>query len=237
MRTLIAAGLALASAACWDFVEPDFPGAGAPAVVAVDVFADERGTATVSGLLAPGLTKGGLQRRVVNDTLWVFDTPLTPRNVRPNGSREYATSLQLPPDGQRVLEVRNPSVEELSTPPATRWPTIRKIGPDTIQAAPNADLTLHIDTVLASAQPPPQIRQWFLELRGSDRPFRISSDGLPPASLRIPAEWLPTPSSNGTIVATLQFYQSGQQFSAPRDFLSNVTYTFTLRWIIQVTPP
>lgn len=228
--------MSLALGACWDFVEPDFPGAGAPAVLTVGLFADESNRANVTGLLAPGLTKGGLQRRVTNDTLWIYGVPLTPTNVRPNGSREYDTTLEAPDLENRVLEVRPPAIEELTSPAPTRWSTIRKLDPDTISWTRGTDLVLRIDTTLVSVQPRPQIRQWFLELRGSDRPFRVSSDGLPPAALRIPAEWMPTPSSSGTIVASLQFYQSGQQLSAPRDFLTNVTFTFILRWIIRVNP-
>lgn len=237
MRRIAAvAFVSLVLSACWDFVEPDFPGAGAPAVLTVDLFADESNRANVTGLLAPGLTKGGLQRRVVNDTLWIYGVPITPTNVRPNASREYITTLEAPDLENRVLEVRAPVVEEVTSPPPTRWSTIRKLDPDTITWTRGTDLVLRIDTTLASSQPPPQIRQWFLELRGGARPFRVSSDGLPPTLLRIPTEWMPTPASNGTIVASLQFYQSGQQLSGPRDFLSNVTFTFILRWIIRVNP-
>lgn len=199
-------------------------------------FLDQSGQAQIDMVLAPGLTIGGLQRRVLNDTLVVSGFELAPRAVRKNGSREYAFIGDLGGTAaiSRPFEVAAPLVEGVTRPPPIRWFAIRKTGPDTIAWREGTDLILPIDTTLAPSIPVPQIRQWFLDLRGGDRPFRVSSDGLPPANLRVPAEWVP---SRGTevLAVSLTYQQSGQQLSATRDYLTNITFTVILRWVIKVS--
>lgn len=227
--------LSLCSAACWDFVEPDFPEAGAPAVLSGSTFLDENGRAQISMVLAPGLTVGGLQRGVLNDTLVIFGMKLAPKEVRKNGSREYAFIGDVGGSAiSQPFDVLAPQVEGVTRPPAIHWFGIRKAGPDTISWREGTDLILSIDTTLAPSIPAPQIQQWFLDLRGGDRPFRVSSDGLPPANLRVPAEWV---LSRGTevLAVTLTYFQSGQQLSATRDYMTNVSFTVILRWVVKVS--
>jgi hypothetical protein len=237
MRSLFVFVIAALCAGCWDFVEPDFPEAGAPAVLQSSTFVDERGNISIDALLAPGFTVAGLQREVPNDTLHVYGLSLAPAEIKKNGSRAYTFSGNLDsPDPLRVPFVLDgPVIEEVTGPPPhVRWFGIRKLDPDTITWPRGTELRLRIDTTLAQATPLPQIRQWFLEIRGKDRSFRVSSDGLPPATLRLPAEWVPA-DTNGIVTATLSFYQSGTLLSPKRDYIGNISFTVLIRWIIKVT--
>lgn len=239
MRRLLIVVLALLCGACWDFVEPDFPEAGAPAVLQASVFIDEQGAGNINALLVPGLTFGGFVRDVPNDTLLFYDRALAPTAVRRNGTREYNDAgilVEGDPLAQPFVLV-GPDVTDITgPPPRVRWPTIRKIGPDTVSWTRGTTLVLRVDTVLAPAEPPPQIQQWFLDLRGSDRSFRVSSDGLPPAELQIPGNFMPA-AVGGNIFATLTFYQSGQQRSPGNDYVGNISFTVLLRWVIKVQSP
>ncbi|MGQ0813853.1 MAG: hypothetical protein ACT4O1_05250 [Gemmatimonadota bacterium] len=229
--------LAVSCAGCWDFVEPDFPEAGAPAVLQANVFVDPAGVATITGLLAPGLTFAGFQREVVNDTLIVYGFGIAPSAIRPNGSREYRFSGPIANVFDRPLELVAPEVEDIiGPPPQVRWFSIQKVGPDTVVWQRGTDLVLRVDTVLATSVPQPQIRQWFLDLRGSDRSFRLSSDGLPPDEIRIPAGFVPA-AQQGIIIATLTFFQSDLQRSPANDYIGNISFTVALRWIVKVVQP
>lgn len=237
MRTLAAVLLAGWCAACYDFAEPDFPEAGAPAYLQVDAFVDNAGNASINALLTPGLAIGGVLRPVPNDTLKVFSLSLAPTNVRKNGTREYSFNGKLVAQDIYEFRLNGPRVEEIQGPaPTADWFGIRKTDPDTVIWTRGTDLVLHVQTDLGTSLPKPDIRQWFLDLSGSDRQFRISSDGFPPATLRIPSEWLPQASS-GTIVAALSFYQAGRQQSPASDYIGNLSYTLQLRWLVRVKEP
>lgn len=227
--------VSLVCAACYDFVEPDFPEAGAPAVLQASVFADESGSISINALLVPGLGIGGFQRNVLRDTLDIYGVALAPKAVRKNGSREYNFSETRPRAAlTRPFDVSAPRVEDVpGTPPSVEWFPIRRADPDTIVWKRGTDLILRVDTALGRSQPVPAIRQWFLTLTGTAVSFRISSDGLPPATIRIPPEFIPA--STGSIQVLLSLYQAGLLQSPTRDYLANLSFNFQIRWIVRVT--
>lgn len=235
-RLLFAFGLAFAAAGCWDFVEPDFPEAGAPAVLQVTAVIDESGKFSLDALLAPGLAIGGVQRRVERDTLDVYNLKLSPVSVRRNGSREYRFSGQvgIPNVLSVPFELSGPAVEGVTGPPPhVRWFPLRKADPDTISWVRDTDLLLRLQGPAGPSVPFPPIRQWFLEVRGASRSFRISSDSLPPNELRIPAEWVPE-STGDTLNVFFSFYQAGQQQSPAKDYIGNIALTGLLRWFVRI---
>ena len=225
---------ATACAGCFDFVAPDFPEAGAPAVLQAAIFVDDAGRVSIDALLAPGLGIGGVQRQVRRDTLDVMGLRLAPQEVRKNGTRAYHFNAVVPADTTPVeLQLVAPRVEDIvGPPPAVDWFGIRKTDPDTITWTRGTDLVLHVRTDAGPSVPPPAIRQWFLALAGSDRVFRVSSDGFPPETLRIPSEWVPAP-RNGLIDITLIYYQAGQQRPPSGDYIGNISFNLQLRWILQ----
>ena len=76
MRILTALSLALLCAGCWEFVDPQFPEVGAPAVMQASAFVTEDGNVNVNGLLLPGVREGGFQREVPDDTLRILGLKL-----------------------------------------------------------------------------------------------------------------------------------------------------------------
>lgn len=224
---------------CLDFVEPDFPGAGAPALLQVTLNLEPAGSGNISGVLVPGLTFGGFVRDVPNDTLLVNGLRVGPINVRDNGTREYQLNGAVaadPIDTDTPFEVVAPPVEEVTgRPPDIRWYTITKLGGDTIAWTRGTDLVVSVDTALVPSSPSPQIRQWFLEIAGATRSFRLSSDGLPPGELRIPTAFVPA-AANGIIRMTLSFQQSGNYRSPANDYIGSYTFRTALQWIVEVAP-
>lgn len=235
-RTYLLA-LALSCTACYDFVEPDFPEAGAPALLQLAVYVDESGNASITGLLAPGLSAAGVQRRVLRDTIELYGLQLAPVGIRRNGSREYAlTGIIAGPElVTRPLEIEAPTVEKVAGPPPTaQWFGVRKVGPDTIAWRPGTDLVLRVASDLGASTPMPTIRQWFVALHGATS-FRISADGLPPDEIVIPAYWVPEP-RDGLITASLAFFQSVRQQAGAGDYIGLFSFNVELRWVVQVIP-
>lgn len=232
LRLPLVAFAALFSAGCWDFVAPDFPEAGAPAVVQLNVTVDQTGMVNVNGVLVPGLDIGGVIRDVANDTVQVYGTPIGPSAVRRNGTREYSFAQRIPSVTHNTpLDVRAPEVENVpGPPPQIHWFGIRKADPDTLLWTRGTDLVLHIENDLGTSSPQPGLRQWFLQLIGNVA-FRISSDGFPPEELRIPPQFVPA-SVTKLVVIQMSFFQSAQIFS--NTYVGNFGHNVILQWVIKV---
>src|SRR5690606_3498397 len=140
-RALIAAAFATGSAGCIDFVEPDLPERGAPAVVQVTIRLSED-SLSVEGVLAPGLDDGGFRRGVLRETLLVGDTAIEPTELERNGTRRYTAHWQ-PGDGAPAGPVRleAPLVNQVvAPPPSLEWSGIRALDADTVVIGPGGDL-------------------------------------------------------------------------------------------------
>lgn len=236
MRSVRSFALLLAVAGCYDFVEPDFPEAGAPAVLQATAFRDIAGNISITAQLVPGLAIGGIQREIPNDTLEIYGLRLTPKEIKKNGTRIYGF------EGPALVAATFPFVLAapgvagvIGPPPRAQWFPVRKTDGDTIVWKRGSELVLHVDTALGVSTPTPPIRQWFLELRGADRSFRVSSDGPPPLTLRIPPEWVPAVNTQ-TFPVFLSYFQSGQQQSPNRDYIGIISFNTQMRWTIRIDP-
>lgn len=177
---------------------------------------------------------GGIQRKVPNDTLDIYGFKLTPVEIKTNGTRVYSFVGRAITNGSAPFVLNGPRVDEVTGPPPhANWFPIRKTDPDTVVWVRGTDLILHVDTALGVSSPTPPIRQWFLTVAGTQRDFRISSDGAPPVILRIPAEWVP-PVNTPTTNVFLSFFQSGQQQSPTRDYIGLITFNIQIRWIVRI---
>lgn len=228
--------VALCAAGCIDFVEPDLPLRGAPAVIDATIRIFDTGRLEVSGTLAPGLDDGGLLRMLTRDLLHAagFDVAVT--DVAANGSRVYALERAVPQDiVAREIVIRAPAVEGVSAPPTAHWHTARRLDPDTMQIAIDEDLHLRVESTLGGFDPPVDIRQWFLTLDGGDDEFRLSANGPPPDTIIVPPRWLPA-APGGSIEARLTYFQSARIGDIDADYIALFTLDTRLRWVLIVDP-
>lgn len=231
-RALVPLLAAALSAACWDFVEPDFPEAGAPAVLQIAVVVSDDRNVDVSGVLVPGLDIGGIQRRVENDSITVLGARIGPSEIRRNGTRVYDFGAKLPVALTDPLEITAPAVVNVAGPrPHIRWFGIRKTDADTIAWQRGTDLVLRTATDLGESVPAPQTRQWFLSMQGAG-PFNLSADGFPPAELRIPTHFVPA-ARDGVVRIRLSFFQSGQY--STNTYVGNFSHNVQLTWVVRVS--
>lgn len=229
--------VALLVAGCIDFVEPDLPLRGAPAVIDATIRIFDTGRLEVSGTLAPGLDDGGLLRMLTRDSLHAAGFDVAASAVADNGSRTYALERDVSPDlvaGEIVF--RAPGVEGVSAPPAARWHAARRLDPDTLVISTAGDLHLHIDSSLGDFDPAVDIRQWFLTLDGGDDEFRLSANGPPPDTIIVPPRWLPA-APEGSIEARLTYFQSARIGDIDADYIALFTLDARLRWVLVVDPP
>ena len=225
---------------CFDFVEPDLPEAGAPAVLQTTISTDETGRFQAGALLVPSLTVEGLNRRIPDDTLRVSGFKLVPSAVRKNDTREYALATTLPDPATRLrpIRVQAPLVTGVvAQPPSVDWFALERADPDTVIARANQDLELHLIVEPGQSQPQPNQRLWNLDLVGEDSLiFRIGAQGLPPATLRIPSYWIPA-SRNGHLAAYLTYHLTGTYRPTPGDYIHVMNATQRIRWNVRLANP
>ena len=223
----------IVSTGCFDFVEPDLPEAGAPAILQAAIHVDSDGTVQFDGLLAPALTVDGFERVIQNDTIRVFGIGVGSDSVLPNSSRIYHFNERVPAVGAQPISLEAPDIEDvLANPPVIRWQNIRRIDADTIMWQAPADLVLRIAKT-ESSEPAPQGRQWIVDLISEEGNFRIGSNGIPPDSIRIPAYYVPA-SALGRVSAVLTYFQNGTYRVAPGDYVLALTTDTRARWTILV---
>jgi hypothetical protein len=233
-RTVALLALALGAAACIEFVEPDIPQAGAPAVLEVSLSVSADTLAFIEARLTPGFDGYGFERRIADDTLHALGRKVPPESVTGVGTRLYRAPLRLAPgESLGPLVIVPPVVEGTSPPLPIRWGGMRRLGGDTLALVRGEDLRLHF-AIGAGAGGQPQTRQWFLQLSGATAPIRVSSDGPPPAELIVPWQWVPAPFANGSAFADLTFFQNAARAGPAGDYLMSVTVNFNARWVIRV---
>jgi hypothetical protein len=226
--TLLAAALA---AGCLDFIEPEIPEMGAPAVLQATVRLTDRGEVTVEARLEPGLDGAGFRRRVDDPALTVLGRVLVPDTVLRNGARVWDTQWQASPDiVASEVRLASPAVASIgATPPSVAWLGLRAVGPDTIRLARGVDLLLPLVLTPGAPQPLPQIRQWFLRLAGRSGAFNVSADGPPPDTIFIPARWIP---AGDSLEVRLIFNQSSVLHDPPGDYIGLITLDTRLFWTL-----
>jgi hypothetical protein len=229
--TAIAAGALLS--ACLDFVEPEIPHAGAPATLNVSLLVSNERTASLTARLEAGFDGVGLPRRVLDETLRLSGQPLHPAHRLEDGALLYEATLAVTPaDVLGPITVVPPSVTGTTPPPAPTWLGVRRIGPDTLQLSAGADLVLDLEVAVGGTA---VIRQWFLELVGSEgSAIRLSADGPPPERLVVPAIWVPAPAADGAITATLTYIQSETRAGPAADYVVSAALQIRLSWVVRI---
>ena len=156
------------AAGCVDFVYPDIPGIenrGGPARLSARVIVTDSGRVSANATLRPGLDFEGYKRPVTRPFLRVMEAILEPDSVRRDGTLRYVDSWQGDPGTiTGPLTLAAPRIEGvLGTPPAIEWFGLRRDGPASIRLSDNEDLLLPVAEVEGTSNPPPSIRQWFLD--------------------------------------------------------------------------
>jgi len=231
---LVAACAALMAASlltgCIGFLDPNLPPA-TPALMQLGVHFLPTGQASFDAHLEPGRALSHEFRTVPDDTLLVNGKGFAPTTVHVDQARDYAGTVALPaPVGP--ITIATPAVAGIpEVPPTVQWFGIRKLDPDTIVLPSGADLHLHVDPTLRSGIPVPSGLQWFLQLFAGGHVIQIGSDGLPPADLHVPVEFVPA-DSLGTITASLLLLYSGQLFAADGNYVVNAQFDQHLTWTV-----
>ena len=224
----------LAFSACLDFQEPAIPDLDAPAVAQIAVRTFDNGVLQVDGSLQPGRDSTGFQRVLQSPFVHVNELLVQPVALGDRGQRNYSLTIPAPPRNTGgPYRILLPDVRDAGTMPLVQWNGLLKLDPDTIIAPRGGDIVLHMDTIAAPSSPAP-FRQWFLDIRAGFRTFRISSDGLPPLTLRIPAEWVPL-STDPRATVSLIYFQTGQVRSSTNDYIANLTLDVRLSWNVRFT--
>ena len=233
---MIAGALVASLGACIDFVEPDLPERGAPAVVQATLRAGDDGSLAVEALLTPGLDEDGFRRTLLREALIVADTAIAPIDVARNGTRSYvaAFATAFAPEGEIRFEA--PVVRAVgAAPPSVAWSGIRALDDDTVRVSIGDDLVLRITTEGAE-DPRPELRQWQVQLTAAERSFRLGGDGVPPDTIVVPARWLPPP-DEGHIAARLSYTRSAEIRRSPGDYVGLVLLDVRLNWTVRMTDP
>ena len=231
LRALTLASLCLAG--CIDFVEPDLPARGAPAVLQLTVRLLETDTTTVEARLVPGLDEAGVPRRVTDSRLRVLGRDIEPTGTSSSGTRAYLEAWPgAGADAAGPIEASGPGMEDLASP-TIRWYAMRRPGPAAVSLGPGADLRLTVNVIDGVAEPEPEIRWWFLTLSDSAGAFRLGGDGEPPDTIVVPARWVPS----GDSVAALLIYEQSARVDAVGDYVGLVSLDARASWVIRRAAP
>lgn len=228
LRALI---LALPLAGCFDFVEPDLPQRGAPAVARLTVSLSDSGTVSLDGLVAPGLAADGFPREVRDPTVIAVDLPFLPADsaddLRYSETRTIDPGLLAAPG-----IIRGPELARTRGTPTLRFRGLARLDGDTVALEADGSLRLHMEvgTVGAVAD----VRQWFLTLTGDTMVFRLSSDGPPPPVIDVPARWVP---GDAPFVTARLIYQQSSRIQTVVDYIGLYVQNLELHWIVRTDRP
>ncbi|HUF49606.1 MAG TPA: hypothetical protein VMN60_02155 [Longimicrobiales bacterium] len=231
-RVAGAAAPAMLLAACLDFADPDIPNKASPAVLQVTMRVFDSGVFQVDGSLLPGRDSAGFQRVVQSPFILAAGILVEPRTLGERGQRSYSHAVVIPRnDTGGPFDMIAPDVRDAGTLPAVRMVGINRVGPDTLVVAPGQDVLLRMDTLPLMSVPSTRSQQWFLDIRSGTRVFRISSDGPPPATLRIPSDFIP-PSPDGRAFVGMVYFQTVSVRSETGSYIGNIMLDVRLNWVI-----
>lgn len=229
LSVCLAAG---ALAGCLDFVEPELPQRGAPAVARLVVVVSDSGRLTVSGETVPGFDEDGFRRRFADPTVRVGSLTFQPEGESAAGALMFGSAVAIA--GSAVTDtfaLLPPVVQGIGERPMVRWAGAGRMGPDTLRLSEAGGVRLALRVAPEPAgSPPPETRQWFLTLTGDEGAFRLSADGPPPDTIDVPAHFVP--SFADTLQVRLVYQQSGTVRSVVR-YLGLFTLDVRLHWIVR----
>ena len=230
LRALTGA-LGLVTAGCLDFVEPDLPELGAPAVAQISVLVSDSGRLAVQGEIAPGIDASGFRRTLVNDDVRAAGFSIAPRETTDAGGKLYESTVSVARDlVSSTIEIVAPSISHTTVSPAVRWAGLHRLDPDTVALEPDGSLRLRaVERADATVGAPPDTRQWFLTLIGDDNNFRLGSNGPPPDTLVVPARWIPA--AQESVVVRL-IYQQSAHLNAETPYIGLITLDLRVHWTV-----
>jgi hypothetical protein len=120
----------------------------------------------------------------------------------------------------------------VASPPGFSWTGIERVGGDSVDLERGRDLELLVARGGGEGTPVPEIRQWFLSLKGDSSTFGLSADGAPPDTILVPARWIP---DGDRIGIRLIFTQSAFLQPPPGDYLGIVTLDTRVYWTVRMT--
>ncbi len=219
--------------ACIDFVEPNIPDAGGPAILSATAVISDRGTVDVGAMLDPGLDHLGVRRQVPEAGLEAYNATIEPDRVQRDGRRFYEAGFEFDPavDIQTVVFLA-PVVPGIAAPrPGAHLFGIRRLGPDTLRLVSGADLLLAVTAEPGTTTPAPDIRQWFLNLGSATDEVRLGGNGPPPDTMIIPTRFIPMGDS---LEVRLIYQQSVDVRGAPGDYIGLFVLDSRVFWTVRV---
>ena len=224
----------LAIGGCLDFVEPELPERGAPAVLQLAVRLREMNEVEVEGRLVPGLDEAGIRRRLADERVRVMGRELSPDSTSVTGTRVYRAAWAAgSAETAGPIEARGPGMADLGSAPEFRWFALQREGAAELALEAGADLPLTVALSRGEADPEPGIRQWFLTLASGDEVFRLSADGPPPATILVPAHWVP----GGDSVAVSLIYQQASRVEMPSGaYIALFSLDTRVSWTVRRIP-
>jgi hypothetical protein len=237
MRVALLPTVALACAACLEFEDPVIPDRHTAAVLQANMRIFDTGTFQVDGTLSPGRESSGFLRVVQIPFIQSGPYVIAPKTLDERGVRRYQESFPVERGAtEGPFELVPPDVRGAEQLPPVRWWGLRRIGSDTIIVPPGADIVLRLDTVPAPSQPANRGRQWFLDIRTGPTVFRISGDGPPPLTLRIPTEFAPGALGGRTDIGLI-YFQSAQIRATDNSYIANIVLDTRLSWVVLFRDP
>jgi len=237
-RAVCAALLALSAAGCLDFVAPEFTGAGAPATFNGAIRVVDGAALLVDGRLVPGRAGTGFLRAVPAPELLVLDTAVAPVQVTET-ALDYQSELPLAEagavDAAGPVAWRAPVVEGVGEPPAMVWYPYRPVAPDTFSVVAGQDVVVRVLPPAGATTPAPDRTSWFVTVVGAAGSVRVSADGVPPETIRIPPAFLPEPAGERWRVRLQVFEQVGLS-GAGADYQAQLLLETRFDWLVDRLP-
>jgi hypothetical protein len=231
LRVALVFGIAMACASCLDFADPLIPVASSTAQLSATMRVFDQGVFQVDGFLSPGTDSAGFQRTVESPFIQARGITVEPKTLGARGVRNYSTTVQLPPNSTGgPFQLTAPVVRDVGTLPDVLLYGLERVGGDTISVAPGADIELRFVPPLATTSPAAPFRQWFIEVRGAFNTFRISADGIPPTTLRIPRTFIPSGATRADVF--LAYLQTASVSSPTRQYSGNVVLDVRMDWVV-----
>lgn len=235
-------GLVCVAACRLDFVGPE-------STAAYDVvvrFTDSATTETsIEATLSPGFTSDGDQRNIPDDAIRVWNMVLNPKETDDSGERRYEANTGLDPRRRisAVVSTSAPPIDGiLGTPSDLAVNLVWRTGLYSITVLRTTDLVLGITNAqrLGGAQG----TGWTLTVRerrgaGFTAIFRTASLGLPPPTLRVPAELFATTEATTIRVELAAIYATASQKRGvfPISYRAELTISANLHWTVTLLNP
>lgn len=237
MKRLLPLLVALTSAGCLDFAEPDLPDIGAPAILEANISLRADGTFVVNADLTPGLTLDALTRSFPQgDSIVVYGNVIRPHTTTPAERRMYnfgdTAAAKL---FQQPLTLEAPLIRDVqAVPRPIIWRTSRRAGPDSIVVRRGNDLVLPVGRTGTTHSISPQREEWILFLTTESQTYRIGANGPPPDSIVVPARWIPNP-TNGKVRLLLWHSMNTMLREFPGDYILSLSALIEVGWNLRLT--